>query len=82
MACMPSPITSRVTPCRISDCERPSASSEICAWLSMLMNPGATAFPPASISRAARAPSSAPTAAIVLPLMATQPPKGLPPLPS
>ena len=41
----PSPNTSSVTPWRMSLCERPSASSDSVAQLSMLMKPGATARP-------------------------------------
>ncbi len=42
---VPSPITSSVTPCRISLCDRPSAISDSTDQLSMLMKPGATANP-------------------------------------
>ncbi|MFN8005872.1 MAG: hypothetical protein U0V70_02345 [Terriglobia bacterium] len=41
----PSPITSSVTPCLMSLCERPSTIRESLAQLSMLMKPGATASP-------------------------------------
>ena len=46
---LPSPKISSVTPCRISPCDRPSASSESVDHDSMLMKPGATASPAASI---------------------------------
>ena len=49
----PSPMTSSVTPWRMSLCERPSSISDSLAQLSMLMKPGATARPRASISRPA-----------------------------
>ena len=78
----PSPITSSVTPSRISLCERPSCSNEVCDWLSMLMKPGATARPVALISLAAWAAPRVPTAATRSPLIATSPTNGLPPLPS
>jgi hypothetical protein len=48
---VPSPKTSSVTPCRTSLCARPSSIRDSTAQLSMLMNPGATARPAASISR-------------------------------
>jgi hypothetical protein len=47
---MPSPITSSVTPWRMSLWPRPSAISDSVAQLSMLMKPGATASPLASTS--------------------------------
>ncbi len=47
---LPSPRTSRVTPCRMSLCERPSSINETLAQHIMLMKPGATARPAASTS--------------------------------
>ena len=46
----PSPNTSSVTPWRISPCEFPSSNNVTGDQLSMLMNPGETAMPLASIS--------------------------------
>ena len=46
----PSPKTSKVTPCLISLNERPSLIKDIVAQLSILINPGETANPVASIS--------------------------------
>ena len=61
----PSPITSNVTPWRMSLMERGSTSSDSVAQLSMLMNPGATAMPVASISVGAAAADRSPMAAMV-----------------
>ena len=77
----PSPKTSHVTPWRMSLCERPSAMSDVVAQLNMLMKPGATASPPASISLRARAPTF-PISAMRSPSIATSPAKGAPPVPS
>ena len=57
----PSPITSSVTPCRMSLCDRPSWINDSVAQLNMLMKPGATARPRASISSAALARLKSPT---------------------
>ena len=57
----PSPITSSVTPCRMSLWPRGSSSSDSLAQLSMLMKPGATAKPLASIRRVAAAVVDGPT---------------------
>ena len=57
----PSPITSRVTPWRSSDWPRPSAMRLSSEWESMLMKPGATALPWASISRLPRPGAWGPT---------------------
>ena len=46
----PSPMTSSVTPWRISLCEAPSSINDSFDQLIMLMNPGATARPSASIT--------------------------------
>jgi len=79
----PSPKTSRVTPCRTSLCARPSSMSDSVAQLSMLMKPGATASPRASISTRAGSPAgSVPTATMLSPAIATSPTIGAPPLPS
>ncbi len=78
----PSPKTSSVTPWRMSLCERPSASSESVAQLSMLMKPGATASPWASISFLAVMFPRSPIAAMRSPRIATSPVVGLPPVPS
>src|SRR5947199_103846 len=71
-----SPSTSSVTPSRSSLCERLSAISDTSECDSMLLKPGATAWPRASISRRPRAPSSGPTAVMVSPSMATSPVAG------
>ena len=68
---LPSPITSRVTPCRISPCERPSAMSESVDQDSMLMKPGATARPLASRTVLACALFRFPIAAMRSPRMPT-----------
>ncbi len=78
----PSPITSSVTPWRISLCPRPSAIKVSPAQLSMLMNPGATASPAASTSVLPRAFAAGPTATILSPLISTSPTTGSPPDPS
>jgi hypothetical protein len=77
----PSPRISSVTPWRMSDWERPSWMSEALAQHIMLMKPGATASPPASMVCRAR-PSTDPMSVMVSPLMARSPTKGAPPLPS
>lgn len=46
----PSPMTSSVTPWRMSLCDRPSSISDSLDQLIMLMKPGATAWPSASIT--------------------------------
>ena len=69
----PSPITSSVTPCLISLCDRPSSISDLSAQLSIFINPGATAFPPASISVIPWAFLRLPTAAMVSPFIARSP---------
>jgi hypothetical protein len=78
----PSPKICVVTPCRISPCERGSAISEVSECDSMLMKPGATASPVASMTLRAVAPWSAPTAATRSPRMATSARRGGPPVPS
>ena len=60
----PSPKISVVTPWRMSPCERASTSSDSVAHDSMLMKPGATASPLASITSRALAAASSPTAAM------------------
>jgi hypothetical protein len=77
----PSPNTSSVTPCFTSAMPRPSMMSDSVAQLSMLMKPGATAMPRASISVRPR-PRTSPTAAMRSPRMATSPILGAPPWPS
>ena len=67
----PSPNTSRVTPWRISLCERPSCKSDTVAQESMLIKPGATARPRTSSFAQARAVPRSPTAAIRSPRSAT-----------
>jgi len=79
---LPSPRTSRVTPCRMSLCERPSSINDALAQHIMLMKPGATARPAASISVCPLALPSEPMAAIASPLIATSPTKPADPLPS
>ena len=78
----PSPKTSVVTPCRISLWERPSAMRDSVDQDSMLMKPGATARPRASITVRARAFPSGPTAVILSPTMPTSALRGAPPSPS
>src|SRR2546428_383972 len=77
----PSPKTSRVTPWRMSLCERPSTMSDPNAHDSMLMNPGATARPRASTS-SVPLPSTRPTALMRSPSIARSPSNGSPPPPS
>jgi hypothetical protein len=77
----PSPMTSSVTPWRMSLCDRPSSISDSVAQLSMLMKPGATARPLASMVFAA-APVSSPIAAMRSPLMPISAWKGAPPSPA
>ncbi len=69
----PSPITSSVTPWRMSLCERPSSIRDSLAQDIMLMKPGATARPVTSISRSAVAPPMSPSAVILSSSMATSP---------
>ena len=71
-----------VTPCRISPCERPSTSSDSVDHDSMLMKPGATARPLASMTVAAVAPPRSPTAAIRSPRMPTSAARPAAPVPS
>ena len=78
----PSPKISSVTPCRMSLCERPSAINDSVAQLSMLMNPGATARPVASISARPRALSNLPMAVMLSPSIARSATTGALPLPS
>jgi hypothetical protein len=78
----PSPMTSSVTPCRMSLCERPSWSKLSFAHDNTLMNPGATASPRASITVAARAIGSSPTSATRSPTMATSARRPGAPVPS
>ena len=66
----PSPKTSSVTPCRMSPCERPSSMRDSVAQLSMLMKPGATASPDASISILAEAALKSPRVTMVSPAIA------------
>jgi len=77
----PSPKTSSVTPWRMSLCERPSAMSDVVAQLSMLMNPGATARPAASISARPRS-RTAPMVVMRSLSIATSAANGVPPDPS
>src|SRR5438034_8068358 len=65
----------------MSLCDRPSATRLSVAQLSMLMKPGATARPRASISRRPR-PRPVPRAVIWSPSMARSPTLGGPPDPS
>ena len=60
----PSPITSNVTPCRMSLCDRGSCIKDSVAQLNMLMKPGATARPLASMSISAVELLRSPMAAI------------------
>lgn len=78
----PSPNTSSVTPCTMSDSERPSSMSDSVAQLSMLMKPGATAVPETSIWVGARMSDRSPIATIVSPAIATSATTGGPPEPS
>ena len=75
-------MTSSVTPWRISLCEAPSSINDSCDQLIMLMNPGATARPSASITWWAATRPTSPTAAIRSLLIATSPTFGGRPLPS
>ena len=65
----PSPIISSVTPCRMSLWEFPSSIREAVAQLSILMNPGDTASPVASIIWPAVLPSRFRTASTLLPMI-------------
>ncbi len=78
----PSPYTSSVTPWRMSLSDRPSTRSDSVAHESMLMKPGDTAWPVASIVVAAMAPAKSPTPAIVSPAIARSATRGGPPEPS
>jgi len=78
----PSPMTSSVTPWRISLCDRPSSISDSFDQLIMLMKPGATAKPSASITLGAPAFPTSPTTAMRSPRIATSPTLGGRPLPS
>jgi hypothetical protein len=69
----PSPMTSRVTPWRMSLWPRPSWISESVAQLSMLMKPGETASPLASTSIFPLAPPRLPIFAMRSPRSATSP---------
>ncbi len=77
----PSPKTSRVTPCLTSAIPRPSTRRDVVAQLSMLMKPGATALPRASISCRPR-PRTSPIRAMRSLRMARSATTGAPPLPS
>ena len=72
---VPSPITSSVTPCFRSESARPSWISDSLAQLSMLMKPGATAWPVASMRLPAipAGGTPAPMALIRSPSIASQP---------
>ena len=76
-----SPITSVVTPWRILLWPLPSVISVMSEWLCRSMKPGATVRPLASMVRVA-VPVTSPTAAIFPPLIAIDPLRGAPPLPS
>ena len=78
----PSPKTSRVTPCRISPCDRPSTMSDSVDHESMLMKPGATARPAASSTVGADARRRSPMAATRSPRMPTSARRPGPPRPS
>ena len=78
----PSPSTSSVTPCRMSLCDLPSRRNALAVQLSMLMNPGETARPSASMIVLPRNSADAPKYEIRSPRMATIPTNGAPPLPS
>ena len=54
----------------MSPCDRPSAISDVSEWLSMLMNPGATARPVARSPARPRAPSTSPRATMRSPSIA------------
>ena len=79
---VPSPKISSVTPCLMSLIARRSTSNVRVAQLSMLMNPGATAMPFASMTCAAVPLTSRPTATMLSPWIATSPTNGRPPVPS
>ena len=79
---LPSPITSRVTPWRISLCERPSAMRESVDQESMFTKPGATARPAASSTVPARARRRSPTAAMRSPRIPTSARRPTAPVPS
>ena len=78
----PSPSTSSVTPCRMSPCDLPSRRNALAVQLSMLIKPGETALPVASITVLPRSSVGAPRYEIRSPRMATVPTNGTPPLPS
>src|SRR6188472_4299749 len=76
------PTTSVVTPCRIVDCAVGLVRIVKSLWLCGSTKPGQTIRPRASITRSARAPSTAPTAVIRRPSTATSPRYGREPDPS
>ncbi|OPZ52333.1 MAG: hypothetical protein BWY89_01933 [Bacteroidetes bacterium ADurb.BinA012] len=78
----PSPSTSRVTPCTISLIDLPSSISDSTAQLSMLINPGATVIPLASISVLPLAFRRSPMAAMVSDIIPISPLKAGEPDPS
>ena len=78
----PSPITSSVTPWRISLWERPSSIRLSLAQLSMLIKPGDTAIPFASVSFLPVAAERLPIKAMVSALMPISALYGFSPLPS
>ena len=79
---LPSPNTSSVTPWRMSLSERPSTMSDSVPHESMLMKPGDTASPAASIVVRAEAGAKSPMPAIVSPAIATSAVRGGSPDPS
>ena len=79
---LPSPKISSVTPWRMSPCDRPSASSDSVAHESMLMKPGATARPAASMVVLAVSAERSPTRSMRSPLMPTSARRPGDPVPS
>ena len=79
---VPSPNTSRVTPCLRSLSDLPSFINEPYPQLSMLINPGATDLPEASIVFFASNCLDFPTYKIISSLIAIVPSEGLSPVPS
>ena len=80
--CPQFPITLVVRPCRTPLWARPSTYIGKSAWLWTSMNPGDTAFPAASNTRAASTPPALPTISTRPPSTATSPTNGGLPEPS
>src|SRR6266550_3743289 len=76
------PTTSVVTPCRTVLSALGFARIDQSLWLCGSTKPGQTTWPPASITRSARVPSTGPTCVMRSPSIATSPWNGAPPPPS